>query len=298
MQRYIVNVLELLKELLSASPDEFDAHPNLLNCSNCVVDLEDGTTMPHAPELRMTKLCLTNYVSGARSELWECLLREVFLGDQELITYMQRALGYSITGEARKQKIFICYGTGANGRTTLFETLLGVLGDYAQTVPMCVLRRDELSRKVMFARTVLQGVRLVLLPKIPEGGQLDKALAKLFVAGDRVTARYPHHEPFEFTLQAKFWLSVDCKPRITDPALLHRVVVIPFRAVFTNDPNVDPAIRRDPDPLIKEKLLQSPHREAILAWLVQGAIAWYQNGLQEPDIVRAATEECWCGPKS
>jgi putative DNA primase/helicase len=253
--------------------------------------------MPHAPELRMTKLCPTNYIPGARSELWERFLRDVFLDDQELIAYMQRALGYSITGETRERKIFICYGTGANGKTTLFETLLGVLGDYALIVPMWVLRSDKFSRKAMFARTALHGVRLVLLSEIPKDRRLEKALARFFVVGDRVTARYPYHAPFEFTLQAKLWLSINYKPRITDRALLRRVVVIPFRAVFTNDPNVDPAVRRDPDPDIKEKLLQSPHREAILAWLVEGARAWYREGLKEPDIVRAATEECWCGPK-
>jgi putative DNA primase/helicase len=83
------------------------------------------------------------------------------------------------------------------------------------------------------------------------------------------------------------------KPRITDPsdAIWRRVVLVPFRAVFSNNPDVDPAVRRTPDPVIREKLLQSLHREAILAWLVEGAIAWYRYGLQEPKIVRAAVEE-------
>jgi len=240
----------------------------------------------------------TNYTPGARSELWERFLRDVFLDDQKLIAYMQRALGYSITGETREQKIFICYGTGANGKSALFEIVRGVMGDYVQTVPMWALRRDELSRRAMFLRVSLPGARLVVLSDVPEGRLSDKALSKLFATGDTVTASYPYHEPFKFTLEAKLWLSTNHKPRITDRAMLHRVVIIPFRAVFSRDQRVDSKVRRDPDPDIVDKLLESPHREAILAWLVQGAIAWYQNGLQEPDIVRAATEECWCGLKS
>jgi putative DNA primase/helicase len=89
----------------------------------------------------------------------------------------------------------------------------------------------------------------------------------------------------------KLWLFTNHKPRITDDsfAMWRRVVLVPFRAVFTTDPEVDPAVRRDPNPNIKELLLE--HREAILAWLVQGAVAWYREGLQEPKIVRAAVEE-------
>jgi putative DNA primase/helicase len=240
----------------------------------------------------------TDYIPGARSELWERFLEDVFLGDRELIAYMQRALGYSITGETKEQKLFICYGTGANGKSTLFEVLRGVLGDYTETAPMWVLRRDKLSRQAMLARAALFGVRLVTLSlTTSEEKQLGELLPKLFATGDTITARYLCQKPFSFTLQAKLWLATNYKPRITDRDLLRRVVIIPFRAVFTNDTNVDPAIRRDPDPDIKEKLLQSPHREAILAWLVKGATAWYRYGLQEPDIVRAATEECWCRPK-
>ncbi len=241
----------------------------------------------------------TNYNPNARSEVWERFLRDVFLDDQELIAYMQRALGYSITGETREeQKFFICYGTGANGKSTLLEILRGVLGDYVQTVPIWVMRRNETPRRAMFARAALWGVRMVVLSDVPTGSLSDKVLAELFAPGDTVTASYPYHEPFEFSLQAKLWIPTNHKPCITDPAMLRRVVVIPFRAVFTNDPNVDPAVRRKPNLKIKEELLKSPHREAILAWLVRGAIAWYREGLKEPDIVRAAVEKCWCGSKS
>jgi putative DNA primase/helicase len=280
----VKRVLKLLKELVRAPLDEFDAHPHLLNCPNGVVDLRTGEMQPHAPELRLTKLCPTDYDPNARSELWERFLRDVFLDDQKLIAYVQRALGYSITGETKEQKIFICYGTGANGKTMLFNIVRGVVGsDYVETVSIRALRRDRRSRdairNAMYERTLLCGVRLAtpFLTTLSEEKQLGRVLPKLFATGDTLTARYVYRKPFSFTLQAKLWLATNYEPRITDRALL-RGVVIPFRAVFTDDPKVDPAVRRDPDRFIDDKLLQSPHREAILAWLVEGARAWYERG--------------------
>jgi len=290
--RHVENALEQLKGLVLASPDEFDTHPYLLNCPNCVVDLRTGDMLPHAPELRLTKLCPTRYIPGARSELWERFLQDVFLGDQELIAYMQRALGYSITGETREQKLFICYGKGANGKTTTFETLHAVLGrDYARTVPTRVLLYDKHSHDAETAKAALYKLRLGLFSETAEGARLDEALVKLLSGGDTISARHLYHEPFNFTPEVKLWLFTNHKPRITDDsyAMWRRVVLVPFRAVFTTDPEVDPAVRRDPNPKIKEELLKV--REAILAWLVEGAVAWYAGGLQEPDIVRAAVEE-------
>jgi putative DNA primase/helicase len=292
--RYVTHVLEQLKGKLRASTGEFDVHLHLANCLNYVVDLRDGTTMPHAPELRLTKLCPTRYIPGARSELWERFLEDVFLGDRELIAYMQRALGYSITGETREQKLFICYGTGANGKTTLFEIVRGVVGsDYVRTVPTRVLLHDKHSNDAETAKAALYKLRLGLFSETAEGARLDEALVKLISGDEKISARHLYHEPFEFKPEAKLWLFTNHKPRITDasPAMWRRVVLVPFRAVFSNNPDVDPAVRRTPDPLIREKLLQSPHREAILAWLVEGAIAWYRYGLQEPKVVRAAVEE-------
>jgi putative DNA primase/helicase len=292
--RYLNNVLELLKDKLSASPDEFDAYTYLLNPRNCVVDLRDGSTLPHAPELRLTKLCPTDYDPDARSELWEEFLQAVFLEDQELIAYVQRALGYSITGETEEQKLFICYGTGANGKSTLFEVLRGVLGsDYVRTVPRRALLYDDFGNNADVARAVLRGVRLGLFSDPAKGARLDEEFVKLISGDEKISARHLYQEDFEYKPELKLWIATNHKPHITEfsPAMWRRLVLIPFRAVFRNDPNIDPAVRRKPNPKIKKELLKSPHREAILAWLVKGAIAWYQNGLQEPDIVRAAVEE-------
>jgi putative DNA primase/helicase len=290
--RYIANALEQLKGLLRAKRSEFDTDPFLLNCPNCVVDLRTGDMLPHAPELRLTKLCPTNYNPKARSELWERFLEDVFLGDRELIAYMQRALGYSITADTREQKLFICWGKGKNGKTTTFETIRDVVGeDYAQTIPTRTILYDPRSHDAETAKVALYGLRLALFSETAEGGRLNEALVKLLSGGDTISARFLYRHPFNFKPVAKLWLFTNYKPVIRDDsfAMWRRVVLVPFRAVFTTDPEVDPAVRRDPNPNIKELLLE--HREAILAWLVQGAVAWYAEGLEEPDIVRAAVEE-------
>jgi P4 family phage/plasmid primase-like protien len=292
--RYLDNTLRLLRGKLSARPAEFDAHTNLLSCPNCAVDLVDGTTMPNAPELRLTRVCPTDYDPEARSELWEEFLQAVFLEDQVLIDYMQRALGYSITGVTEEQKIFICYGTGANGKSTLFEVLRGVLGrGYVRTVPRRALLYSEQDNNAEVARAVLRGVRLGLFSDPAKGARLDEEFVKLISGDEEISARHLYQEHFEYKPELKLWIATNHKPRITEfsPAMWRRLVLIPFRAVFTNDPKVDPAVRRKPNPKIKRELLKSPHREAILAWLVKGAIAWYRYGLQEPDIVQAAVEE-------
>ena len=291
---YLDHVVELLAGMLKADISEFDRYRYLITCPNCIVDLRNGNTYPHAPELRLTKLCPTNYNPKAKSELWERFLLAVFLNNRELIAYMQRALGYSITGETKEHKLFICWGRGSNGKSTLFDVICDVVGfDFVQSVRSSALLLDKYSSDAATARAELLGLRMGILSETALGARLDEAQVKLLTGGDPVSARFLYQHSFTFRPIVKLWMFTNHKPRITDPSdgMWRRVVLIPFLAVFSNDPNVDPAVRQDPDPDIKDKLLEPEHREAILAWLVQGAIAWYQNGLQEPDIVRAAVEE-------
>jgi putative DNA primase/helicase len=291
---YLDRVLDKLSGMLTADISEFDRYRHLITCLNCIVDLRNGKTYPHAPELRLTRLCPTVYNPKARSELWERFLLTVFLNNRELIAYMQRALGYSITGETKEQKLFICYGTGANGKSTLFDIICEVVGfDFVQSVRSSALLLDKYGNDAATARAELLGIRMGILAETALGARLDEAQVKTLTAGDLVSARFLYQHAFTFRPTVKLWMFTNHKPQITDPSngMWRRVALIPFLAVFSRDPEVDPAVRRDPDPDIREKLLEPEHREAILAWLVQGAIAYYQHGLQEPEIVRVAVEE-------
>jgi putative DNA primase/helicase len=279
------NALELAKGLLLARPDEFDRHPYLLNCLNGVVDLRTGNLLPHDPSLRLTQLCLVAYNPDATAPTWQRFLSDVFLGDQDLISFMQRALGYSLTGDTSERVFFIAWGSGHNGKSTLFGTVQRILGDYAKTVATdALLKRREQADTHPTGLADLYGVRFAIASETEEGKHLATARVKALTGRDRVKARYMRRDYFEFEPTAKIWLFTNHRPVISDttPAMWKRLILIPFRAHF--DPDSPQCDKRMPEKLWAE-------REGILAWLVQGCLAWQREGLNPPPIVREATKE-------
>jgi putative DNA primase/helicase len=281
----INNALELAKGLLLARPDEFDRHPYLLNCLNGVVDLRTGNLLPHDPSLRLTQLCPVAYNPDATAPTWQRFLSDVFLGDQDLISFMQRALGYSLTGDTSERVFFIAWGSGHNGKSTLFGTVQRILGDYAKTVATdALLKRREQADTHPTGLADLYGVRFAIASETEEGKHLATARVKALTGRDRVKARYMRRDYFEFEPTAKIWLFTNHRPVISDttPAMWKRLILIPFRAHF--DPDSPQCDKRMPEKLWAE-------REGILAWLVQGCLAWQREGLNPPPIVREATKE-------
>jgi len=289
---HLRHALDLARGRLLTPRERFDADPFLLNTPSGIVDLRTGALIPHAPEHYLTKLTNAPYDPDADAPTWAQFLDDVFLNDPELIDYMQVALGYSITGDTREQKLFICHGRGANGKSTLFETVQAVLGDYADSIPTRLLLHDGRDdHPTGLAR--LCGLRLALASETAEGRGLNENLAKLLTGGDTITARYLYHEFFSYRPTAKIWLFTNNKPPIRDHsfAMWRRIVLIPFRALFTSDARavVDGERHKPPIPDMKQRLLDE--RAGILAWLVRGAARWYAHGLVEPDAVRAAVAE-------
>jgi len=289
---HLRNALDLARGQLLTPRERFDADPFLLNTPSGIVDLRTGALIPHAPAHYLTKLTNAPYDPDADAPTWAQFLDDVFLNDPELIDYMQVALGYSITGDTREQKLFICYGRGANGKSTLFETVQAVLGDYADSIPTRLLLHDGRDdHPTGLAR--LCGLRLALASETAEGRGLNENLAKLLTGGDTITARYLYHEFFSYRPTAKIWLFTNHKPVIRDHsyAMWRRLALIPFRAVFTSDARavVDGERHKPPIPDMKQRLLDE--RAGILAWLVRGAARWHAHGLVEPDAVRAAVDE-------
>jgi putative DNA primase/helicase len=281
----INNALELAKGLLLARPDEFDRHPYLLNCLNGVVDLRTGNLLPHDPSLRLTQLCPVAYNPDATAPTWQRFLSDVFLGDQDLISFVQRALGYSLTGDTSERVFFIAWGSGHNGKSTLFGTVQRLLGDYAKTVATdALLKRREQADTHPTGLADLYGVRLAIASETEEGKHLATARVKALTGRDRIKARYMRKDYFEFEPTAKIWLFTNHRPVISDttPAMWKRLILIPFRAHF--DPDSPQCDKRMPEKLWAE-------REGILAWLVQGCLAWQREGLNPPPVVREATKE-------
>jgi putative DNA primase/helicase len=289
---HLRHALDLARGRLLTPRERFDADPFLLNTPSGIVDLRTGALCPHAPEHYLTKLTNAPYDPDADAPTWAQFLDDVFLGDAELIDYMQVALGYSITGDTREQKMFMCYGPGANGKSTLFETAQAALGDYADSIPTRLLLHDGRGdHPTGLAR--LCGLRLALASETAEARGLNENLAKLLTGGDTITARYLYHDFFSYRPTAKIWLFTNHKPVIRDHsyAMWRRIVLIPFRATFSSTAGAptSSAPRKEPVRDMKQRLLAE--REGILAWLVRGAVRWYANGLVEPDSVRAAVDE-------
>jgi putative DNA primase/helicase len=262
---------------------EFDVDPYLLNCQNGVIDLRTGTLIPHDPKLKLTKICNASYYPDAYAPTWEKFLQDVFLGDEELIAFMQRTLGYSITGDTSEQVLFIAWGLGSNGKSTLFRTIQRILGDYARSVAKdALMKRNGKGDTHPTAIANLVGCRFALLQETEEGRQLDASAIKWVTGGDKITARFLYRDYFEFFPEFKVWLVTNYKPVVTDTtyAFWRRLILIPFRAIF-DEKQRD---REMPNKLWAE-------RDGILTWLVQGCLRWQEDGLNPPKVIVEATKE-------
>jgi putative DNA primase/helicase len=208
-------------------------------------------------------------------------LDQVFDADWDLIKFVQRAVGYSLTGDTSERVLFILQGDGANGKTTFLETLRALLGDYAARTPAETLlanRLDAIPNDV--AR--LMGARFVTASETGEGVQLAEARVKELTGRDRLVARFLHHEWFEFCPEFKLWLATNHKPVIrgTDKAIWDRIRLVPFDVRI-------PKVKRDPHLL--EKLWAE--RRGILRWAVKGCLEWQREGVGDSAAVKDATSE-------
>jgi putative DNA primase/helicase len=277
----VENALELSKGELLSSPEAFDANPWWLCVGNGVIDLRRQIVMPHMREMNLTLWTPVEYRPGAKAPMFEQFLREIFLEDDELISYVKRALGYSITGDTSENKIFICYGSGANGKSTLLQTIRHVLGEYAVAVPSEVLVKKKYDVHPT-ALAHLAGKRFALASETDEMAALNEARVKAMTGRDTISARFLHKDYFDFEITAKVWLATNHKPVIKDTseAMWRRIAMIPFNAFFPPEQQ---------DKHLLEKL--KAEAEGILAWLVEGCYEWQERGLDEPDIVRNAVLE-------
>jgi putative DNA primase/helicase len=213
--------------------------------------------------------------------LWLGFLERIFDRKQALIDYVQRAVGYSMTGSTREQCWFLGYGRGQNGKTTFRECVKAALGDYAAvTESRTFLQERYEGVRNDLAR--LPGVRYLTCMETESGKKLAEGLVKLVTGGDTISARFLFHESFEFKPVFKLWLSANHKPRITgtDYATWRRIRLLDFSVTIPED-------ERDPD------LLETLQQElsGILSWAVLGCRDWQRHGLGTPEEVTQATED-------
>lgn len=263
---------------ISDTGARWDADHYLLACANGVIDLRTGTLRKAQACDRITMNCHTPFNPDAPAPRFERFLSEVFGGAADLIGFIQRAVGYSLTGDTREQKLFLCHGGGANGKSTLLNILRLIAGDYAFNTPFSTFEVSPTTQNNDLA--ALERARLVTASETSEARHLNEGRVKAVTGGDPVTCRFLYHESFTYTPALKLWLAMNHKPIVTDTSegMWRRVMLIPFLVSFTGSAD--------------HTLADTLRAEApgILAWGIRGALAWQSMGLRPPACVQAATD--------
>jgi putative DNA primase/helicase len=273
-------------------PAELDRDRWVLNCPNGTVDLRTGKLREHRREDLITQLCNTAYDPLAVCPLWLRTLDTILGGKQELVGYLQRLLGYCLTGDVSEQILVIFWGRGSNGKTTIIGVILDLLGPgYAGkgSRDLFLAVKNDTHPTVL---ADLFGKRLVVCTEAPEGSRLDEGLVKELTGGDPLKARRMHEDLWQFFPTHKALLAVNHKPEIrgTDHGIWRRQRLVPFTAQFWNPDKGEtgpPELRADKT--IPERL--RAEYPGILAWMVRGCLEWQRQGLGTPEEVLRATED-------
>jgi len=263
--------------------EEFDRDPWLFNVKNGTIDLRAGRLQEHSPDDLITRMSPVDYEPKATCPKFEAFLLRIMDGNLHLIAYLQRVVGYALTGLTSEHAFLIPYGAGANGKTTLTRSIEATMADYALSTPpeTLMVKYGEGGASEDVAR--LCGARFVSSVETEAGRRLAEAKIKLLTGGDKVTARFLWGHFFDFYPQFKIWFATNHKPVIRgqEEAIWRRIHLIPFNVTI-------PKAERIPDYF--EKVL-APELPGILAWAVVGCLKWQSDGLTPPDEVQKATAE-------
>ncbi len=263
----------------AATVDQWDSDPWLLNTPVGAIDLRTGDARPHLRGDYMTKQ--TAVSAECECPLWRTFLDRVTNGDTELQLFLQRVVGYALTGITREHAIFFMYGTGANGKSVFLNTVAGFLRDYHTTASMEVFLESK-TDKHPTELAALRGARLVTSSETEQGRRWAESRIKTLTGGDRIAARFMRQDFFEFVPAFKLLVAGNHKPslRSVDEAIRRRLHLIPFTVTIPPD---------ERDETLAERL--KAEWPGILAWAVDGAVEWGLQGLMPPEAVRVATEE-------
>ena len=265
-----------------AGAEDFDGDRMLLGTPGGTVDLRTGQLRDALRTDNITKLtACAPAPQGEQPERWLRFLNDVFSGDQEVISFMQRAAGYALTGQTTEHKLLFLYGTGRNGKSVFLNTLFDLWGDYARRAAAETFLNSAVE-KHSTGLAGLQGARLVAGSELPVGKTWDESVIKDLTGGDRMTARFMRGDFFDFNPQLTLMIAGNNQPsfRGVDEAIRARVVLVPFTVTI-------PAEKRDPD--LADKLRAEGLK--ILRWAIDGAVEWQKRGLDVPASVAAASTE-------
>lgn len=260
---------------------DFDTDADLFNVSNGIINLSKGDLTPAKRKNLCTKLANVEFTPEADCPRWKEFLNTIFNGNKDLIAFIQRCVGYSLTASTIEQCFFLLHGSGANGKSTLLHILGKLMGEYAQTAEFTSFTAKQ-GEQVRNDLAKLVGARLVMASEGDSNKRFSEAIVKQLTGGDKISARFLYGEYFEFLPQFKLFLATNHKPKVIgqDHGFWRRVRLIPFSVEIP---------LAEQDMRLEEKL--EKELPGILNWALEGLRAWQENGLQAPAEVLAATKE-------
>lgn len=276
-----------IKEAEHMSPlenNDLDKDTFIFNTPNGVLDMKSGEFLQHDSDMFLSKISYTEYTDKTDCPQWHDFLNVIFKGDKELIRYIQKAVGYSLSGSTAEQVAFFLYGTGGNGKGVFIETIAHIAGSYSSNIQAdsLMVKSSAASGQANSDIARLVGARFVTSSEPNEGVKLNEGLIKQLTGEDRVTARRLYGNEFEFRPQFKIWLSTNHKPIIrgTDNGIWRRMRLIPFEVQIPEEKQ---------DRNLKYKLLKET--PGILKWAIDGFLMYLKEGLKVPNCIKQATAE-------
>lgn len=269
-------------EGIAISPSDLDRNPWLLSCQNGTIDLRTGQLKEYDKSDLITKVIPVTFDSNAKCPKWLSFLDRIMAGNERLISFLQRAVGYTLTGDTREQCFFILHGCSANGKSVFIKTIGTLLGDYAQAASFETFLSKKQGNIANNDIARMQGKRFISAVEAEENRRLAENVIKQVTGKDVVAARFLYAEYFEFLPQFKIFLATNHKPKINcnDPAIWRRVKLVPFAVKIPEEEQV----------LDLGKQLEA-ELSGILNWAVDGCLEWQRNGLRTPEEVVIATQE-------
>lgn len=294
--KYVAKNLErkyrdiMLKDAASVhyiSIKEFDKNPYLLNVENGTLNLKTFELRPHNPDDFLSKIANVTFDGNARCDRWESFITEIMQDDDDKAQFLQKTLGYALTGDTSEECFFIFYGnTTRNGKGTTAETVLHILGDYGRTAQPETIAQKQNNNGGAPSEDVarLKGARFVNMSEPDKGLRLNSALVKSMTGGDTITARFLHQNSFEFKPEYKLFINTNHLPKINDDSIFAsgRVKLIPFKRHFQEN---------EQDKGLKNFFRQPENKSGILNWLLEGLQLLKADGLKQPQSVRDATTQ-------
>ena len=279
-----VNMINEIKHLVPVLHSQWDKEKMMLNTPSGYIDLTNGTLHDHDYKKMFTQETGVDYTEKVDCPLWIEFLSQTFQNDQELIHFIQKIVGYSLTGSNAEQVMFILFGNGRNGKSVLLNIIKYISGSYAKTMNATTIMQKHNSGGQGPTSDIarLEGARLVVSSEANEGDRIDESLIKQMTGGDTLVARYSYGRDFEFDPVFKLWMATNHMPKIygTDEGIWRRLIIIPFTHTVKKE-NIDKNLE---DKLKAESM-------GILKWAIDGAMMWQREGLNPPEVIKQASQD-------